>query len=128
MPSCKRLVPHLQISLGLLPYTKSKQYLYQHTNGVGDICVEGDIRVHVGVCILYCFAAKDSVASWLKTTKDDVEVLLRIACDEAKLNEAQQSLLSIQQAAVERWPAVAVLYGKLQTLAATFAAERQVCC
>ena len=68
------------------------------------------------------FVAEDSVVRWLNEAKADVQGLLDIACDEARHDEARQSLLSIQQAAVERWPAV----DTLQRLAADFAKQRQV--
>ena len=62
------------------------------------------------------------MASWLNETKADVQGLLDIACDEARHDEARQSLLSIQQAAVKRWPAV----DTLQRLAEDFTEQRKV--
>ena len=68
---------------------------------------------------IHCFAA---VGCWLKEAKADVQCLLVMANDEARHEEARQSLLSIQQAAVERWNSV----DRLRCCASDFAKEREV--
>ena len=73
---------------------------------------------------VHCPVAEGSVTSWLYEAIGDVESLLDLANDEARHDEARESLLSIQQAAVGRWQDV----DKLLCLAAEFAETRQVCC
>ena len=83
-------------------------------NIVVAICVnEGSTCVH----FIHCFAA---VGCWLKEAKADVQCLLVMASDEARHEEARQSLLSIQQAAVEKWNSV----DRLRCCASDFAKER----
>ena len=85
-----------------------------------------DRQEHESNCVysVHCFAAEGSVASWLDEARGDVESLLDLAKNEARHDEARESLLSIQKAAVERWQAVDTLL----CLAADFVKGRQVCC